>query len=48
MTLHPCHSSGLRVRACLRSPLMGGDWDLAWTSEKEVSFLMEKGLFGDK
>jgi len=30
------------------SPILGGDWDLAWTSEKEVAFLMEKGLFGDK
>jgi len=28
------------------SPLMGGRWNMRWTSEKEILFLLEKGLFG--
>ncbi|CAM9605819.1 unnamed protein product, partial [Discosporangium mesarthrocarpum] len=28
------------------SPLLTAQWDLQWTSEREVLFLIEKGFFG--
>ena len=28
------------------SPLMTGRWNMAWTTEKEILFLVEKGFFG--
>jgi hypothetical protein len=30
------------------SPLMSGRWTMAWTTEKEILFLVEKGFFGLK
>lgn len=31
-----------------RSPLFSGEWQLLWTTEKELNFAIEKGLFGLK
>merc|ERR1712151_916957 len=29
-----------------RSPLFSGEWECAWTTEKELTFVVDKGLFG--
>lgn len=31
-----------------RSPLFSGEWECAWTSEKEINLLVRSGLFGDR
>ena len=29
-----------------RSPMFSGEWELAWTTETELNFVVERGLFG--